>query len=467
MGWLAAGLERLHMKSKTVYYCTECGYEAAQWAGRCASCGAWSTMEEAPVMASPAAASGKTRLSPRAGKPKLLNEIEHGGELRFSTGIGELDRVLGGGAVRGSLVLVGGSPGIGKSTLLLQLCANLPEGEKVLYVTGEESESQLAMRAKRLGVSGEGLYVLAETSLEEVIAQTDHLAPGALIIDSIQTLTSGDITSSPGSVSQVKNCTSELMRFSKTGGCTIFIVGHVNKEGAIAGPKVLEHMVDCVLYFTGDRNMSYRILRAEKNRFGSTNEIGVFEMHDAGLAEIPNPSETLLNGRPEHSPGTCVTCAIEGSRPILAEIQALAAPSGYNAARRNSNGLDYNRAMLLLAVLEKRANLRLSACDVYINVVGGLEISEPAADLAAVLAIASSFLDVPVSADTAAVGEVGLTGEVRAVSSLSQRLAEIRRLGFNKCVIPRVPQKSLSCPDGLELIRARNVGEAVAAVLGR
>ena len=358
------------MKKKTVFYCTECGNETAKWAGQCPACGAWNTLVEAP--AEPKAKSDAAR--PRKGgtAPKLLSELDTQEEIRFPTGLSELDRVLGGGAVRGSVVLVGGAPGVGKSTLLLQLCGLVGRSEKILYVTGEESRRQLKMRAQRLGVSDGEIYVLAETDLGEIGAAIDSTEPTVVIIDSIQTMFDPELAAAPGSVSQVRECTMSIMRRAKADGFAAFVVGHINKEGNIAGPKVLEHMVDCVLYFEGEQSMSYRILRAAKNRFGSTNEIGVFEMADRGLREVPNPSETLLSGRPTDTPGTCVACVMEGSRPILAEVQALAAKSGYAAARRNSNGIDYNRAMLLLAVLEKRGGLAVSGCDVYVNVVGGL-----------------------------------------------------------------------------------------------
>ena len=454
------------MKEKTRFYCTECGNETGKWFGQCPACGQWNTMVEAPSATVSKSKSGAAKAGgsvlPSAATP--ITELDTREELRFSTGIGELDRVLGGGAVIGSIVLVGGAPGIGKSTLLLQICGLLRE-EKILYVSGEESARQLKMRAQRLGVSKDSIFVLAENNLERVLGSIDTLQPDVVIIDSIQTMFNGDLTSGPGSVSQVKDCTMALMQAAKSQGYTCFVVGHVNKEGAIAGPKVLEHMVDCVLYFEGDRSLSYRILRAAKNRFGSTNEIGVFEMVDNGLREVPNPSEMLLSGRPKNAPGTCVTCVMEGSRPILAEIQALIAPSGYSGARRTSNGFDYNRAMLLLAVLDKRGGLSLGGCDAYLNVIGGLELDEPAADLAAVLAIASSAKDRVIGSHTAAIGEVGLTGEIRSVNALNQRLTEVARLGFQKCVIPAQARGEIKVPAGLELIQVRNIREAMDAVL--
>ena len=456
------------MKSKTIFYCTECGNETPKWQGKCPACGAWNTMVERPAEKVSKRVSSSSRgsaLGVAIHRPKTMAEVETTNELRFPTGMGELDRVLGGGAVRGSLVLVGGAPGIGKSTLMLQICDHLCQNAKVLYVSGEESERQIKLRAERLQVRGEGLHLLSETNLDNMIDAVHTVSPDVLIVDSIQTLYHGDITAAPGSISQVKECTMALMQLAKGEGLTVFVIGHVNKEGSIAGPKVLEHMVDCVLYFEGERHMAYRILRAAKNRFGATNEIGVFEMEDGGLAEVPNPSETLLAGRPENAPGTCVTCVMEGVRPVLAEIQALVVPSTFGNPRRMSNGFDYNRAVLLLAELEKRGGLLLGNCDAYLNVIGGLSLDEPAADLAAVLALASSFRDRPVPADLAAIGEVGLTGELRSVSTLGQRLSEVHRLGFSKCLIPRRIQGKLVAPDGLELIRVTNIREALAALL--
>ena len=450
------------MKQKTVFCCTECGNETLKWSGRCPVCGAWDSFKEIKLEKS----GGKTAAVRSAKVPKLISELDNEEELRFSTGIGELDRVLGGGAVKGSIVLVGGAPGIGKSTLLLQLCGLVDEGQKILYVSGEESERQIKMRAQRLGVDGGKIYVLAETGLNEVLSAAERLEPDLVIIDSIQTMFDADVSSAPGSISQVRECTMAIMRQTKDRGYTTFVVGHINKEGSIAGPKVLEHMVDCVLYFEGERSTSFRILRAGKNRFGSTNEIGVFEMADNGLKELQNPSEILLSGRPDAAPGTCVTCVIEGSRPILAEIQALVAPSAYNSGRRSSNGIDYNRATLLLAVLEKRGGMALSGCDAYINVIGGLELDEPSADLATVLAIASSFRDKPLGADLAAVGEVGLSGEVRSINSVNMRLTEISRLGFKRCVIPAHIKDDIKAPQGLELIAVKDIREAIRQTLG-
>jgi len=453
------------MKQKTVFCCSECGFETPNWAGKCPSCGAWNTLKEINIEQRPKGKAGPASQELARKKPVLLSELSTESELRFDTGIPEFDRVLGGGAVRGSIVLVGGAPGIGKSTLLLQLCGKIGEGEKILYVTGEESERQLRMRAQRLGVLTGQIYVLAETDISRIISSIDELAPSVVIIDSIQTMYDAETASTPGSISQVRECTMAMMRKTKESGFTTFVVGHINKEGSIAGPKVLEHMVDCVLYFEGERNTSFRILRAAKNRFGSTNEIGVFEMEDSGLRCVDNPSEVLLSGRPENAPGTCVACVMEGTRPILAEVQALITPSGYNSASRRANGVDYNRAAMLLAVLDKRGGLPVSSCDAYINVIGGLFLDEPAADLATVLAIASSFRDRPLGQDLAAVGEVGLSGEIRSVSSANQRLSEIARLGFRRCLIPAHIRGEVRCPDGLTLLPARNIRDALNAVL--
>ncbi len=454
------------MKQKTMFYCTECGNETPKWAGKCPACGAWNTIVEQPERPKAAAKGGKAvRSAIPVRRACPVTELKADEEIRFPTGMGELDRVLGGGAVKGSLVLVGGAPGIGKSTLMLQICSKLCEFSKVLYVSGEESEHQLKLRAKRLRVESGSLYVISETSLGDVLESVAAEQPDILIVDSIQTLYNDALDSPAGSVSQVKDCTMALMQLAKGQGITVFVIGHVNKEGSIAGPKVLEHMVDCVLYFEGDQHTSYRILRAAKNRFGATNEIGVFEMRDEGLAEVENPSEMLLSGRPDDAPGTCVTCVMEGMRPVLAEIQALVVTSAGGNPRRTSNGFDYNRAAMLLAVLEKRGGLKMSACDAYINIIGGLWLDEPAADLAAVVALASSYLDRPVPGDLVAVGEVGLTGELRSVNHLAQRISEVQRLGFKKCVVPAHRAGSLGEFPGLRLIPARNIGEAIRAAL--
>ena len=451
-------------KTKTVFFCTSCGNETPKWMGRCPACGAYNTMEEhieKPV------AVGKTKSAPvgQSRRAQRISQVDCDSEIRFSTGMGELDRVLGGGAVAGSLVLVGGAPGIGKSTLLLQICNSLCRGRKVLYVSGEESERQLKLRAQRLGVSPEELYILSETRLSDILEAVEEMKPDILIADSIQTLYHEQNESSPGSVSQVKDCTMTLMQLSKSQGITVFVVGHINKDGNIAGPKVLEHMVDCVLYFEGDPNTSYRLLRAAKNRFGSTNEIGVFEMADSGLIEVPNPSQMLLEGRPEGAPGTCVACVMEGTRPVLAEVQALVTKTTFNVPRRAADGFDFNRAVLLMAVAEKRAAMKLNVFDAYINVIGGLRLDEPGADLPVVLAVASSYRDQAIPDDMVAIGEVGLTGEIRSVSHMNQRLGEVARLGFRKAIIPKNGSEKLDIPNGLTVYRVRNLREAIEVVL--
>ena len=451
-------------KTKTVFYCTACGNETPKWQGRCPACGAWNTMEEhveKPV------AVGRAKSAPvgLSRKPQRIKEVDSSDEIRFSTGMGELDRVLGGGAVAGSLVLVGGAPGIGKSTLLLQICDSLCAGRRVLYVSGEESERQLKLRAQRLGVAPEELFILSETRLSDILEVVEQTQPDILIADSIQTLYNEENESSPGSVSQVKDCTMALMQMSKSKGIMVFVVGHINKDGNIAGPKVLEHMVDCVLYFEGDPNSSYRLLRAAKNRFGSTNEIGVFEMADKGLIEVPNPSQMLLEGRPEGASGTCVACVMEGTRPILAEVQALVTKTTFNVPRRAADGFDFNRAVLLMAVAEKRAGMKLNVFDAYINVIGGLRLEEPGADLPVILAVASSYRDQVIADDLVAIGEVGLTGEIRSVSNMNQRLSEVARLGFKKCMIPKNGSEKLEIPEGLTVYRVRNLREAIETAL--
>ena len=451
-------------KAKTIFFCTDCGTESPKWMGRCPGCGAFNTMQE--HVEKPAASGRAKAASIGTGrKAQKISQLDTGDESRFSTGMGELDRVLGGGAVVGSLVLVGGAPGIGKSTLLLQICNCLCGERSVLYVSGEESERQLKLRAVRLGVTAERLYVLSETCLSDIVEAVDEIQPDILIVDSIQTLYNESNESSPGSVSQVKDCTMTMMQLSKSRGITVFVVGHINKDGAIAGPKVLEHMVDCVLYFEGDPNTSYRLLRAAKNRFGSTNEIGVFEMRDTGLREVPNPSQMLLAGRPEGAPGTCVACVMEGTRPVLAEVQALVSKTTFNVPRRTADGFDFNRAALLLAVAEKRGGMKLNVFDAYINVIGGLKLDEPGADLPVILAVASSYRDAPIADDVVAIGEVGLTGEIRSVSHMNQRLQEVSRLGFKKCIIPKGGAEKLEVPEGLSVYRVRNISEAIAVTL--
>ncbi len=447
-------------KTKTFFFCTSCGNESPKWQGRCPSCGEWNTLQE-HVEKPMSANRGRPSPVGISRTAQKLVDITSDEEIRFKTGNGELDRVLGGGAVSGSLVLVGGAPGIGKSTLLLQICRCLCNSRKVLYVSGEESERQLKLRAERIGVAPDELYVLSETRLSDILETTESLDPDILIIDSIQTLYNETNDSTPGSVSQVKDCTMALMQLSKTEGITVFVVGHINKDGAIAGPKVLEHMVDCVLYFEGDANTSYRLLRAVKNRFGSTNEIGVFEMRDSGLIEVLNPSQMLLEGRPEGASGTCVACVMEGTRPLLAEVQALVTKTTFNVPRRTADGFDFNRAALLLAVSEKRAALKLSLYDAYINVIGGLRLDEPGADLPVVLAVASSYRDQAIPDDLVAIGEVGLTGEIRSVSNLNQRLSEVARLGFKQCIIPKNSSEKLEIPRDLTVYKVKNVREAI------
>jgi DNA repair protein RadA/Sms len=452
-------------KSKTVFFCTSCGNETPRWQGKCPACGAWNTITEHIEKPMPAAFARTRNAADNLKTPKTLHEVDSASEIRFTTGMCELDRVLGGGAVSGSLVLVGGAPGIGKSTLLLQICSCLCTDKKVLYVSGEESEKQLKLRAERIGVLPANLYVLSENRLSEIMTATECMLPDILIVDSIQTLFNDQNESSPGSVSQVRDCTMALMQLSKTRGITVFVVGHINKDGAIAGPKVLEHMVDCVLYFEGDPNTSYRLLRAAKNRFGSTNEIGVFEMADKGLIEVPNPSQMLLDGRPEGASGTCVACVMEGTRPVLAEVQALVSKTSFNVPRRTSDGFDYNRSVLLMAVAEKRGGMKLSTFDSYINVIGGLHLDEPGADLPVILAVASSYRDQAISSDLVAIGEVGLTGELRAVSHIEKRLEEISRLGFKACIIPKSNSEKLEIPEGLTVYRVKNLREAIEIAL--
>ena len=450
-------------KTKTIYFCTACGNETPKWMGRCPGCGAYNTMEE---RIEKPASTGKPRPSAAMGrKPQSICQLESEEEIRFYTGMGELDRVLGGGAVEGSLVLVGGAPGIGKSTLLLQICNHLCTQRRVLYISGEESERQLKLRAQRLGVAPGELLILSETRLSDVLEAVEETKPDILMVDSIQTLYNEENDSAPGSISQVKDCTMSMMQLSKQQGITVLVVGHINKDGNIAGPKVLEHMVDCVLYFEGDPNSSYRLLRAAKNRFGSTNEIGVFEMRESGLIEVPNPSQMLLEGRPEGASGTCVACVMEGTRPILAEVQALVAKTSFNVPRRTADGFDFNRAALLLAVAEKRAGMKLSLFDAYINVIGGLRLDEPAADLPVLLALASSYRDQVIENDLCAIGEVGLTGEIRSVSHLNQRLAEVARLGFKKCIIPKISSEKLEIPGDLTIYRVRNIREAIEVAM--
>lgn len=457
-------------KSKTVFVCTQCGYESTKWLGKCPGCEEWNTLVEElrePVRPTKTITQGSGEAAPSSfSRAQSIRDLTFEKEDRYSTGVTELDRVLGGGIVRGSLVLLSGDPGIGKSTLLLQICEYLGRSLRVLYVTGEESAKQIKIRAERLGVTSANLYVLAETDVETITATIYGEKPDLVIIDSIQTMCLPQLSSSPGSVSQVRECTHALMRTAKDSGIPLFVVGHVNKEGAVAGPKVLEHIVDAVLYFEGERNLSYRILRAVKNRYGSTNEIGVFEMTETGLREVENPSLMLLAGRPTDVSGTCVACVMEGSRPILAEVQALVSASNFGMPRRMSTGFDYNRMSVLLAVLEKRAGFYFGNADAYLNIVGGLRLDEPAADLAVAIALTSSLKDAPLSDTALAFGEVGLGGEIRAVSHAETRVSEAARLGFQKCILPAQNLKTLvSRPTDITLVGVRNIREAYTAAL--
>lgn len=427
-------------KAKTKFVCSECGYESGGWLGKCPACGSWNTLFE-EVVAKSGSSSGSGSGLPAA-KAIPLNEIRTEAGMRFDTGYGELNRVLGGGVVPGSLVLVGGDPGIGKSTLILQMCEGLGETRKTLYVSGEESATQIKLRADRLGVRRNGILMLAETAFDRVEDAIAREHPSVVIIDSIQTIYNSDISSSPGSVSQVRDVTGNFLRIAKQKDITIFLVGHVTKEGAIAGPRVLEHMVDTVLYFEGERHQDYRILRAVKNRFGSTNEIGIFEMRENGLAEVMNPSAIMLDGRSKDQPGSVVAVALEGTRPMLLEIQALVSPTSFNNPRRMATGLDFNRLTMLIAVLEKKVGMQLHTFDAYLNVVGGIHLDEPAADLAVLMAVASSYRNRPVDPGTVFFGEVGLTGEVRSVGQTDKRIMEAARLGFTRCVIPATEGKA-------------------------
>lgn len=448
-------------KNVTVYFCQSCGYESSKWMGQCPGCKEWNTFVEETVEKKTA---GKLK-SVAGGNQDLksykLSEIDMQEKERMKTQFPELDRVLGGGIVPGSMILVGGDPGIGKSTLLLQVCRNLADSMSVLYVSGEESLQQIKMRAERIGNFSDNLKLLCETNLERVEQVIERQKPAVVIIDSIQTMYNEEVASAPGSVSQVRESTGRLMQIAKGMGVTVFIVGHVTKEGIVAGPRVLEHMVDTVLYFEGDRHAAYRILRGVKNRFGSTNEIGVFEMCEEGLREVENPSEFMLNGKPEGASGSVVACSMEGTRPVLLEVQALVCRSSFGIPRRTAAGTDLNRVNLLMAVLEKRAGLSLSSCDAYVNIAGGIRMSEPAIDLGIVMALASSFQDRPVDEKTICFGEVGLSGEVRAVNMAQQRVAEARKLGFTTCVLPKVCIPGLTDTKGIKIIDVENIQEAI------
>ena len=454
----------------TVFFCQECGYESSKWMGQCPACREWNTFVEETIDKKSAAKGGRVAAKTTEAKTVPLSQIEMTQDKRMSTDMKELDRVLGGGIVQGSLVLVGGDPGIGKSTLLLQVCRNLSEkGVRVLYISGEESLQQIKIRAERIGTFGDSLALLCETNLDTIKSVIDREKPQIVIIDSIQTMYNEEVSSAPGSVSQVRESTGVFMQIAKGMGISIFIVGHVTKEGVVAGPRVLEHMVDTVLYFEGDRHAAYRILRGVKNRFGSTNEIGVFEMRQNGLMEVENPSEYMLSGKPEGASGSVVACSMEGTRPILVEVQALVCHSNFGIPRRTAAGTDFNRVNLLMAVLEKRLGLKLGDCDAYVNIAGGVKMNEPAIDLGIVLAIISSYRERPIDEKTICFGEVGLSGEVRAVSMAEQRVTEAKKLGFNECILPQVSLDSMkdsgTVPKGIRLTGVRSVKDAMDAIL--
>lgn len=456
-------------KNATIFYCQHCGYESSKWMGQCPGCKEWNSfVEETVNKADLKNAGGQLKRLTQKAEPCVLSEISIREEDKILTGIAELDRVLGGGIVQGSLTLVGGDPGIGKSTLLLQVCRNLAEARrKVLYISGEESQVQIKMRADRIGSFSENMLLLCETALDTISEVIRQKKPDVVVIDSIQTMYNDAVSAAPGSVSQVRESTGVFLQLAKGLGVSIFIVGHVTKEGTVAGPRVLEHMVDTVLYFEGDRHASYRILRGVKNRFGSTNEIGVFEMREEGLAEVANPSEFMLNGRPEDASGSVVACSMEGTRPILIEIQALVCHSNFGIPRRQTTGTDFNRVNLLMAVLEKRSGIQLSGCDAYVNVTGGLKIMEPAIDLAIVLALISSFRNTVVSSKLVAFGEVGLSGEVRAVSMAKQRVAEAEKLGFETCILPAVCAEDCRKNSKMKIIGVRTVQDAMEYLFQR
>lgn len=446
-------------KVKTIFFCKECGYESSKWLGQCPGCKQWNVFVEEPVIKTGSSTNTKSGLQKKESKPSLLSEVVTKEEERMLTGLAELDRVLGGGIVVGSLVLVGGDPGIGKSTILLQMCKHMVErNRKILYISGEESLKQIKMRAERLGAFIGELLLLSETNLDLIEEHIISIKPEVVIIDSIQTMYKEEIGAAPGSVSQVRETTGTLLRLSKGNNVAIFIVGHVTKEGVVAGPRVLEHMVDTVLYFEGDKSAAYRILRAVKNRFGSTNEIGVFEMKQDGLIEVPNPSQYMLNGMPKGESGSAVSCAMEGTRPILVEIQSLVCRTNFNLPRRTAAGTDYNRVNLLMAVIEKRLGMHLSECDAYVNVAGGMRINEPAIDLALVAVIISSYRNQVINNETIIFGEVGLTGEVRAVNLAEQRVAEAEKLGFRRCILPKVNKETI-VSNGIEIVGIQNIKE--------
>lgn len=451
---------------KVVYFCQECGYESSKWMGQCPGCRAWNTFVEETVSTKKTSSAAVKAAAGQRPEPVKLKDIRLSEDERRLTNIKELDRVLGGGIVPGSLVLVGGDPGIGKSTLLLQVCRNLAlSGNSVLYISGEESLRQIRLRANRIGEFNENLQIFCETNLETIREVIERKKPDMVVIDSIQTMFHEDISSAPGSVSQVRESTNILMQIAKGMGISIFIVGHVTKEGNVAGPRVLEHMVDTVLYFEGDRHASYRILRAVKNRFGSTNEIGVFEMRNTGLEEVKNPSEFMLNGKPNGTSGSIVACSMEGTRPILVEIQALVCQSNFGIPRRTAVGTDFNRVNLLMAVLEKKVGIHLAPCDAYVNIAGGMKMTEPAIDLGISLAVVSSCKDIVIPDSVLAFGEVGLSGEVRAVSMAAQRVAEARKLGFTTVILPKVCQSSMGKTEGMNLVYVEWIQDAIKYIM--
>ena len=448
------------MKNKIVFFCSECGNESSKWTGKCLACGAWNTMIEQKVTKQNNK-SVSSATTTESSKPKRLSEIEIVEDERTSTGITEFDRVLGGGIVKGSLVLVGGDPGIGKSTLLLQMCQTIKTKSTILYTSGEESQKQIKLRAERLKVNNPNLLFLSETNMTDIENTISNVKPDFLIIDSVQTIFCPEIDSAPGSVTQIREVTMNLMKIAKSRNISIFLVGHVTKEGAIAGPKILEHMVDCVLYFEGESHHFHRILRGVKNRFGSTNEIGVFEMCNNGLAEVENPSKMLLSEMPANVSGTTVTCTLEGTRPILAEIQALTTKTNYPAPRRTASGVDYNKMALIIAVLEKHARLKLSTQDIYVNVAGGMRLYEPAIDLSIAIAIASSCMDFVMPTDTVAIGEIGLTGEIRSVTAMDKRITEAEKLGFKRIIVPSGNAKNISS-SSIDIIPVKNINQALS-----
>ncbi len=454
------------MKTKTVYVCSECGARFPKWMGKCTTCNSWNTIEEEVIIEKPASGKVGVMATPSTTSgPKTISQIDTTEDARTTTGMGELDRVLGGGLVSGSLVLVGGDPGIGKSTLLLQICQKLGETKKILYVSGEESQRQIKLRADRLGINTPNLKIYSETNMSLVLDCLFRENPDILIVDSVQTMYNPEIPSTPGNISQIRDTAAVLMKVAKENSISVFLVGHVTKEGALAGPKILEHIVDCVLYFEGDRHQAFRVLRAVKNRFGSTNEIGVFEMGSMGLEEIPNPSLAMLSGRPIGVPGSCIICTMEGTRPVLAEVQALVSPTTFGNPRRMASGPDISRVLMLMAALEKRGGLKMSAFDTYINIVGGLRITEPAADLGVILAVASSMKAVPLDPYTVAIGEVGLTGEIRNVSFLEARIAECEKLGFKKCIIPKSGMEKLKKFKNIEVYPFFDIKDVLDAIL--